>query len=191
MLSISVCGAVAGDDDSDLLRLLLGPPHLLQLGLEKFIWRWITKTRSEDQPSCRDSSHLSAVPKDCFSRPTSEVKQKSRWCCRIINTESDTDRILNLMRMRTKITWGVQPMILLRETVQVVPFPACCQCEISFSSSLKLSRNAMMKLGTHAVNLDARVGHDVGVLVEVPHKVGRLAALLRPVQDRVPGCISF
>ena len=27
-------GAVAGDDDSDLLQLLLGPPHLLQLSLD-------------------------------------------------------------------------------------------------------------------------------------------------------------
>ena len=41
--------------------------------------------------------------------------------------------------------------------------------------------------GTHAVDLDARLGQDVGVLVGVPHKVGRLAALVRAVEDGVPG----
>ena len=39
---------------------------------------------------------------------------------------------------------------------------------------------------THAVDLDARLGQDVGVLVGVPHKVGRLAVLLRAVEDHVP-----
>ena len=40
------------------------------------------------------------------------------------------------------ITWGVQPMIRLREMEQL--FSACRQCMISFSS-LKLLRNVMIK----------------------------------------------
>ena len=45
-----------------------------------------------------------------------------------------------------------------------------------------------MKVGgdTDTVNLDARLGQEVRVLVLVPHKVGRLAALLRAVEDHVP-----
>ena len=41
---------------------------------------------------------------------------------------------------------------------------------------------------TDAVNLDARLGQEVRILVLVPHKVGRLAVLLRAVEDRVPDC---
>ena len=44
---------------------------------------------------------------------------------------------------------------------------------------------------TDTVNLDARLGQEVGVLVLVPHKVGRLAALLRAVEDCVPECRHF
>ena len=41
------------------------------------------------------------------------------------------------------ITWGVQPMIRLREMEQL--FSACRQCKISFFSPLKPLRNAMLK----------------------------------------------
>ena len=41
---------------------------------------------------------------------------------------------------------------------------------------------------TDTVNLDVRLGQEVGILVLVPHKVGRLAVLLRAVEDRVPDC---
>ena len=34
MVNIAVGGAVARDDDGDLLQILLGPPHLLQLVLD-------------------------------------------------------------------------------------------------------------------------------------------------------------
>ena len=77
------------------------------------------------------------------------------------------------------ITWGVQPMMRLREMAQL--FSACHQ-------NLIITCLQEVEGDTDTVNLDARLGQKVGILVLVPHKVGRLAALFRAVEDRVPDC---
>ena len=121
---------LAGDDDGDLLQLLLGPPHLLQLILDGG-----KKLSGDELPDLPINLHVESplIPQllrwtVCGSVPRLKAKVKTDIGASI-SIEAETI---------ATITWGVHPMIRLREMEQL--FSACHQYQ--YFSPLRLSRNA-------------------------------------------------